>query len=254
MKILSWNVNGLRAIMKKGFLDFLRDYQPDILGIQETKLQEDQIPEELKNLEYYHVYWNFAEKKGYSGTALFTRKKPLFVSKNIGVDKFDNEGRTLITEYDKFIIVNCYFPNGQKNSERLNYKLMFYDSMFQKMEEWKSTGKAVIVFGDYNTAHKEIDLKNPKANAERSGFLPIEREWIDKIINNGWIDTFRKFNRNPNQYTWWSYRFNARKNNAGWRIDYFFINREAENLLKDAFIWQDITGSDHCPLGIDVTE
>lgn len=253
MKIISWNVNGLRAVLRKNFMDFMKEYEPDILGVQEIKLQEHQIPKKIDDLKQkYNVYWNFAEKKGYSGVALFTKKKPVRVENGLGVDRFDHEGRTLIAEFDDFYLINCYFPNGKMNEERLQFKLDFYDQMFEKMQNLREKGKSVIVFGDYNTAHKEIDLKNPKANSKVSGFLPIERKWLDKLVKNGWTDTFRKFNENPGEYTWWTYRFGARKRNAGWRIDYFFINSEAEDWLKDAFIWQDIMGSDHCPLGIEI--
>lgn len=252
MKILSWNVNGLRAIVKKNFLEFIENENPNILGIQETKLQKEQIPKEISDIGDYHKFWNFAQRKGYSGTSIFTKNKPLSVSYSLPDERFNSEGRNIIAEYQKFYLINCYFPNGQMNEDRLQFKLDFYDNMFELMEKLRKKGKPVIVCGDYNTAHKPIDLKNPKPNEKRSGFLPIERAWIDKIIANGWVDTFRMFNQKESEYSWWSYRFKARKNNAGWRIDYFFINEEFKDIVIDAFILQNIPGSDHCPVGIEI--
>ncbi len=252
MKLISWNVNGLRAVVKKNFFEYINDENPDIIGLQETKLQESQIPKEISDLDGYHKYWNSAERKGYSGVALFSKIKPNKISYSMGEERFDKEGRTIIAEYDNFILINCYFPNGQKDDVRLQYKLDFYDRMLEIMEEITAEGKPLIVCGDYNTAHKEIDLKNPKSNEKRSGFLPIERKWLDKVFSLGYVDTFRKFNTEPGQYSWWSYRFNARKNNAGWRIDYFIVNKYAENFLENAFIKQDVQGSDHCPIGLNI--
>jgi len=248
MKIISWNVNGLRAIIKKNFLEYIEEEQPDILCIQETKLQEAQIPEELAELADYLQYWSFAEKKGYSGTAIFTRSKPLSVI--TGLDDDDPEGRTIIADYGEFVLINCYFPNGKMSDERLAYKLVFYDKMLDKMDNIVQSGKNIIVCGDYNTAHKEIDLKNPKANEKDSGFLPIERAWLDKLVEHNYVDTFRYFEPGPDQYSWWSYRFGTRKRNAGWRIDYFWVNDKYIDNLSSAFIQQSIMGSDHCPVGI----
>jgi exodeoxyribonuclease-3 len=252
MKIISWNVNGLRAAVKKDFVGYLSNENPDIIGLQETKLQEDQIPKEILEMEGYYKYWNSAERKGYSGVAVFSKKKPIKVSYDMGIERFDREGRFILIEFDDFQLINCYFPNGQKNDERLQYKLDFYDRMLEIMDEIVKSGKNVIVCGDYNTAHKEIDLKNPVPNSKVSGFLPIERAWIDKLIEHGYVDTFRHFVQEPHQYSWWSYRFNARKNNAGWRIDYFFVNKDFLPKVKDAFIQQDVMGSDHCPVGIEL--
>ena len=252
MKLISWNVNGLRAALKKNFLEYLENEDPDILAIQETKLQESQIPEQIKELENCNIYWSFAERKGYSGVALFSKQKPKNVSYSIGEERFDREGRVIIAEFDDFSLINCYFPNGQMNDERLKYKLDFYDKMFEKMEEIKKSGKDLIVCGDYNTAHKPIDLANPKVNEKYSGFLPIERARLDKLIQNNWIDTFRHFDQRPEQYSWWTYRFGARKRNIGWRIDYFFVNIEFLPNVKNVFIQQEILGSDHCPVGIEI--
>ena len=248
MKIISWNVNGLRAIVKKNFLDYIKSEQPDILCIQETKLQEEQIPEELAELADYHQYWSFADKKGYSGTAVFSRSEPLSVETGLNDD--DPEGRTIIADYGKFVLINCYFPNGKMSDERLKYKLEFYDKMLEKMDDLVKADRNVIVCGDYNTAHKEIDLKNPKANEKDSGFLPIERAWLDKLVEHNYVDTFRHFDPSPDQYSWWSYRFGARKRNAGWRLDYFWVNDKYIDNLSSAFIQQSIMGSDHCPVGI----
>ena len=252
MKIISWNVNGLRAAVKKDFIGYLKTENPDIIGLQETKLQEEQIPIEILELEGYYKYWNSAERKGYSGVAIFSKTEPIKVSYDMGIERFDKEGRFILTEFDNFQLINCYFPNGQKDDERLQYKLDFYDRMLEIMDEIVKSGKNVIVCGDYNTAHKEIDLKNPVPNSKVSGFLPIERAWIDKLIDHGYVDTFREFVQEPHQYSWWSYRFNARKNNAGWRIDYFFVNKDFMPQVKDAFIQQDVLGSDHCPIGIEI--
>ena len=252
MKIISWNVNGLRAVMKYGFLDFIDTHKPDILGIQETKLQEYQIPKEIFELKGYHLYWNFAERKGYSGTCLFSKIKPQKVSYGISNDKFSHEGRIIQAEYGEFILFNIYFPNGQMNDDRLKFKLEFYEQLLIHLENLTTSGKNVIIMGDYNTAHKSIDLAHPKANEKRSGFLPIEREWIDKFISCGYVDTFRHFNDSPKMYSWWSYLKNARENNVGWRIDYIFVNKPFITNIKKAFILPDVHGSDHCPVGIEI--
>jgi exodeoxyribonuclease-3 len=252
MKLISWNVNGLRAIVNKEFFKYLDKEKPDILCLQETKLQQEQIPEELNALKDYHLYWNFAERKGYSGTAMFCKTKPDFVENGLGISNFDTEGRTIIAYYPDFVIINCYFPNGKMSEERLQYKLDFYVAMLNKMLEIKASGKHVILCGDVNTAHKPIDLANPEANDTTSGFLLIEREWIDKLLNCGFVDTFRHFHSEPQQYTWWTYRFGARKRNIGWRIDYFFVNEEILPKVTKSYIRPEILGSDHCPIGLDL--
>lgn len=252
LTLWSWNVNGLRAVLNKGFIEVIQKEQPDILGLQETKLQEHQIPEELASLDNYLQYWSHAHRKGYSGTALFSKVLPISFSTEFGEHEFDSEGRINIAEYDKFIMFNIYFPNGQKDDERLNYKLRFYDRCLEVMEEKRSSGKMILVAGDYNTAHKPIDLANPKENEKTSGFLPIERAWLDKIAELGWIDTFRHFDPRADQYSWWSYRAGARPRNVGWRIDYFWVNSEALDKVKAAGIRQDIEGSDHCPVFVQI--
>lgn len=248
MNIYSWNVNGIRAIEKKGFLNWMSSEQPDIICLQETKIQHNQIEDSLRNIEGYKSYFSCAERKGYSGVATYTKKEPISVSYGIGIERFDSEGRILICEYDQFMLFNIYFPNGQSSDERLKYKLEFYDAIFDYCDKLKNSGKKLIICGDYNTAHNEIDLKNPKANSKFSGFLPIERKYIDNIIERGYIDTFRYFHPDEVKYSWWSYRFNARKNNAGWRIDYHFVSDNMINDIEDAYILDDVTGSDHCPI------
>lgn len=253
LKIISWNVNGLRAVIKKGFLDFLNEEKPDILGVQETKLQETQVPEETQSPAGYKTSWNFAEKKGYSGTAVFYREEP----QQINITGFQHEilnreGRIIEMAYPEFTLFNVYFPNGQMSDERLQYKLEFYDESLEYFNRLQDEGKKLVIMGDFNTAHKEIDLKNPKSNEDRSGFLPIERAWIDKLISCGYVDTFRMFNREPEQYTWWTYRFKAREKNVGWRIDYFFVTENFTDKIVDSYIMSGIYGSDHCPIGLKI--
>jgi exodeoxyribonuclease-3 len=252
LNLWSWNVNGLRAVLNKGFIEVIKKEQPDILGLQETKLQEHQIPEELASLDNYLQYWSHAHRKGYSGTALFSKSLPLSFQTGFGEPEFDSEGRINIAEYDKFILFNIYFPNGQKDDDRLSYKLRFYDRCLELMQEKRYSGKMVLVAGDYNTAHKPIDLANPRENEKTSGFLPIERAWLDKIADVGWVDTFRHFDTRADQYSWWSYRAGARPRNVGWRIDYFWVNRESVDKVLAAGIRQDIEGSDHCPVWVRI--
>jgi exodeoxyribonuclease-3 len=252
MRIISWNVNGVRAIYKKAILKWINKENPDILCIQETKANEDQFPIHLRNLPNYYVSINSAERKGYSGVATYSKIKPITIKKGFGIHKFDREGRVLITETKWYHLFNVYFPNGKKNQDRLDYKLDFYEQFLKYVDNLKSDGKNIIVCGDFNTAHKPIDLAHPKSNENISGFLPIEREWIDTFIDHGYIDTFRVFNREPNQYTWWSMRTRARERNVGWRLDYFFVNNDFIKHIKNAFILQNIMGSDHCPVGIEI--
>jgi exodeoxyribonuclease-3 len=252
LKIISWNVNGLRAVLKKGFIDFLESQKPDILGIQETKLQENQLPEEVKAPLGYQTAWNSAEKKGYSGTGMFFKYPPKQIRKEFDFAVLNGEGRIIEMEYDKFTLFNIYFPNGQMSDERLQYKLTFYDQCLDYFNRLREEGKKLIIMGDVNTAHKEIDLKNPKSNENKSGFLPIERAWLDKFVNAGYVDTFRQFNREPEQYTWWTYRFKAREKNVGWRIDYFFVTENMMENVVDSYILADVYGSDHCPIGLKI--
>jgi len=254
MKILSWNVNGIRAAYKKGLFEWSKKESPDILCLQEIKALPEQVPQQLKNMPGYNIYWNSAERKGYSGVVTFTKEKPVDVKKGFDIDKFDIEGRTLITEFPSFMLFNIYFPNGKKNQERLKYKLDFYETFLAYADNLKAKGKNIVVCGDFNTAHKEIDLARPKENEKVSGFLPIERAWINTFIDHGYVDTFRYFNNEPNQYSWWDMKTRARDRNVGWRIDYFFVNKEFMPHVKKAFIYQHIMGSDHCPVGIEIEE
>jgi len=252
MKLISWNVNGIRAASAKGYSEWFKKYNPDILCVQETKAQIDQLEESLANPDGYYSFWNSADKKGYSGTATFSRIEPRTVKPDIDNENFDGEGRVILTEFDEFMLYNIYFPNGKRDLSRVDYKLKFSDKVLELCEEHKKHGKKIIICGDFNTAHKEIDLKNAKSNQKNTGFLPEERAWIDKFISHGYVDTFRHFNKEPGNYTWWSYMFNARAKNVGWRIDYFFITENLLPNLKDAFILPEVMGSDHCPLGIEL--
>lgn len=253
VSIHSWNVNGLRAVHRKGFLEWLSNEQPTIMCIQETKASVEQLPAELKDMPGYHVYYASAEKKGYSGVGVFSKQKPNSVQPGMGMRKFDVEGRVLIADYGEFILFNIYFPNGKLSKDRLKYKMAFYDGFLTHIAALQEKGKRLIVCGDVNTAHREIDLARPKENAKVSGFLPEERAWIDRFIGHGFIDTFRVFNKQPGQYTWWDLKTRARERNVGWRIDYFFITENLRESLKNAYIMKDVMGSDHCPVGIDIT-
>ncbi len=252
MKIFSWNVNGLRAVAKKNFFEWISEESPDVLFLQETKLQDDTLPPELRNIEGYHSYFSHAEKKGYSGTAVYAKNEPDEVIFKLGVDEFDTEGRLIQVNYGRTAMFNIYFPNGQMSEERLDFKLRYYDAALERFEKLRKAGFNVLISGDFNTAHNEIDLKNAKANEKYSGFLRIERDWLDRLVATGYTDTFRALYPDKVQYSWWSYRFNARKNNTGWRIDYHFVNREFFPKVKDSYIMNDVFGSDHCPVVVDL--
>jgi len=250
VRILSWNVNGIRAVIGKGFLDWLRTEHPDILCLQETKAQPEQLGKDMQAPQGYHAYWNYPERKGYSGVATFTKEEPTSVRNGFGIEAFDAEGRVLITEYPDFLLFNVYFPNGKKDETRLKYKMDFYEAFLQFVDPLRAEGKKLIVCGDLNTAHNEIDLARPKENEKVSGFLPMERAWMDKFVAYGFVDTFRHFNKEPGQYTWWDLKSRARERNVGWRIDYFFVTENLLPSISKAFIMPDVTGSDHCPIGI----
>ncbi|NFR88365.1 MULTISPECIES: exodeoxyribonuclease III [unclassified Clostridium] len=244
-KLISWNVNGLRACVKKGFIDILKESNADIFCVQESKLQEGQID---LNLEGYCDYWNYAEKKGYSGTAVFSKEKPLNISLGIGIEEHDKEGRVLTLEFEEFYLVNVYTPNSQQKLARIDYR-MAWENDFRSYLNELNKAKPVIVCGDLNVAHKEIDLKNPKNNRNNAGFSDEEREKFGELLKSGFIDTYRYFYPDKEgAYSWWSYRFNARANNAGWRIDYFLVSKDFEDRLVDAKIHTQIEGSDHCPV------
>ncbi|MDP3387693.1 MAG: exodeoxyribonuclease III [Eubacteriales bacterium] len=250
MKIYCWNVNGIRAIQKKGFLKWISQEQPDILCLQETKAQKDQLDQELINIPGYHSYFHSAEKKGYSGTALYTKIKPIEVWTGLPDERFNTEGRTIIAQFEDFVLMNIYFPNGKQREERLQFKMDFYKSFQEYATDLVKQGKHVIACGDYNTAHKEIDLTNPELNNKISGFLPEERAWMDSFSESGFVDVFRCFYPDKVQYTWWSYMFKAREKNVGWRIDYFFVNNQMLDKIESVEIHDDVLGSDHCPLSL----
>lgn len=253
--LISWNVNGIRAALKKGLAETIKECNADIFCVQETKMQEHQLTDEMLSLNDGEAYWSFSTvKKGYSGVAVFTKEKPISVKHGFGIEEFDQEGRILELEYEDFVFFNIYFPNGQQNDERLDYKLRFYDAFFERAQQLRSENKSIIVTGDFNTAHNDIDLKNNKANEKYSGFLRIERDWLDKFSAAGYVDTFRHFHPVEEKYSWWSYRMNARANNTGWRIDYFFVSDDLikTGKVKKAWIDNEITGSDHCPVGLQI--
>ena len=252
IKAISWNVNGLRAVQRKGFLEWFEAESPDILCIQETKLTEDQIPDDLKEVAGYQNYFSSADRKGYSVVALYSKQAPQSVSRGFGVEAFDHEGRILIADYGKFVLFNIYFPNGRRSADRLKYKMDFYDAFLDHVENLKGQGRSIVICGDVNTAHKEIDLARPKENEGTSGFLPQERAWMDKFFGHGYLDTLRMFNQDPEQYTYWDMMSRARERNVGWRIDYFFVDTGFADQVKGARILPDVMGSDHCPVGIDI--
>ena len=254
MKLISWNVNGVRAVVKKGFLDWLEQAQPDILCLQETKAHVDQLTAEILTDHWYHTYWHSGKRRGYSGVATFCKEEPLYVQEGLGIERYDAEGRVLVTEHENFLLYNIYFPNGQKDDARLQYKLDFYDDLLPIISEQVESGNNVVVTGDWNTAHHPIDLARPKQNVNTSGFMLIEREKLDMYVENGWIDTFRLFHPEGDRYSWWTYRFGARERNVGWRIDYFFVNEGFMDNVEDADIHDEVVGSDHCPVSLELSE
>ena len=253
IKLVSWNVNGLRAVMAKDFTGSVRTLDADVVAIQETKLQENQLTGEMRSLEGYNAYFAHATvKKGYSGVATYSRPTPRSVRYGLDIERFDAEGRIVELDLGDFIFFNVYFPNGQMSDARLQYKLDFYQAFFEYADACRRQGRSLVIAGDFNTAHNEIDLKNPKANAGRSGFLPVERQWLDDIVARGYGDTFRARHPDEVKYSWWTYRFKAREKNVGWRIDYFFVSGDimAKQWITDAFIDNTVFGSDHCPVGL----
>ena len=249
-RFASWNVNGIRAVEKKGFVTLLKDLNADIIAIQETKAQEDQLSAELKNIDGFASFWHSAERKGYSGVAIYSRLQPIRVLEGLGEPEFDCEGRVLTLEFPSFFFVTAYFPNSADGLKRLDFKLRFNQKFLQFAQDL-ARRKCVVICGDYNVAHKEIDLKNPAKNTTNPGFTPEERHWMDTFIESGFTDTFRIFNQEPGQYTWWSYRYNARAKDIGWRIDYFCVDKNHAQHVHKAEILKNIMGSDHCPVQID---
>jgi exodeoxyribonuclease-3 len=252
MKLCSWNVNGIRAASEKGLFAWMQSEQPDLLCLQETKLQEANLRPEFTEIESYYDYWNHAEKKGYSGTVTYSRAQPVAVRYGLGVERFNTEGRVVETEFPEFTLFNIYFPNGQQSEERLRFKLDFYDAALECFNRRRAMGKSVVICGDYNTAHQAIDLKNPKQNENYSGFLPVERAWLDRLNREGYLDTYRMLHPEEIKYSWWSYRFQSRSKNIGWRIDYFFVSDDLKAKIKSAEILTDVTGSDHCPILLEL--
>ena len=253
MKLISWNVNGLRAVINKGFKEFFKEIDADIFCIQETKMQEAQLDENILEIfEGYNAYWNSAEKKGYSGTAIFTKQKPLNVTYGIGKEEHDKEGRVITLEFEKFYMVNIYTPYSKRELERLDYRQLWEDEIRAYLLKLKEN-KPVVMCGDLNVAHEEIDLKNPKTNRKNAGFTDEERAKMTELLNAGFVDTYRyKYPEVEGKYSWWSYMFHAREKNAGWRIDYFIVSENLKDKIEDAKILDDIYGSDHCPVELDL--
>jgi exodeoxyribonuclease-3 len=253
MRLVSWNVNGIRAVAQKGFAESLFSFDAAIVCLQEIKAQQDQIPLELREIPGYTAFFHSADRKGYSGTAVYTRKTPVSVSYGLGDDRFDHEGRTIELDFGEFILYNIYFPNGGQGQERVDFKLAFYDCFLEKVGRQIEEGRSIIVCGDVNTAHREIDLSNPAANAKISGFLPEERAYMDLFAQRGLVDTYRLLYPDKKEmYTWWSYKTFARSRNVGWRIDYFFTDEALSERVIDSGMLSNIQGSDHCPIYLEI--
>ncbi|MEW6553938.1 MAG: exodeoxyribonuclease III [Actinomycetota bacterium] len=252
LTICSWNVNGIRAAHGRGSLDWFQEMQPDILCLQETKASLEQLPDGLREMEGYSAFYSAAERKGYSGVGLYSKPPPLEVRSGFGIPRFDGEGRALMADYGAFVLFNIYFPNGKQSRERLRYKLDFYNAFLGYADALRAKGKRVVACGDFNTAHKEIDLARPRENSKVSGFLPEERAWMDELVEHGYVDTFRMFNQEPGHYTWWDLKTRARERNIGWRIDYFFVSEDLREEVKASYMLEDVMGSDHCPLCIEL--
>lgn len=251
MKLYSWNVNGIRAVQRKGFLDWVNEAQPDILGVQETKAMPEQLDDELRNPPGYFTYWASAERKGYSGVGLFSRVEPNAVQIGLGIEEYDSEGRTIIAEYDDFTFITAYFPNGGRDHSRVPYKMAYKAAFLEYCNQRRQQARPIIFCGDVNTAHREIDLARPKENQKTTGFLPEERAWIDAAVAAGYVDIFRELNPDlEGAYNWWSNRSGARERNIGWRIDYFFISPDLRERVATAAIHPGVLGSDHCPISL----
>ncbi|MEJ2551643.1 MAG: exodeoxyribonuclease III [Anaerolineales bacterium] len=251
LKLYSWNVNGIRAALRKGFLGWLREAQPDVLCIQETKAHPEQLDAELVQPEGYRTYWSSAERKGYSGVALFSKRKPISVELGLGIEEYDIEGRTIVADYDDFVLIAAYFPNGGRDLSRVPFKMAYKEAFLDYCNRLREAGRSVVFCGDVNTAHQEIDLARPKQNEKSTGFLPEERAWIDKVVVQGYIDTFRSLHPDTEDaYSWWAYWGKARERNVGWRIDYFFVSPDLQDRIAAADIHADVMGSDHCPVSL----
>jgi exodeoxyribonuclease-3 len=253
MKIISWNVNGVRALIRKGGMDWILNQGPEVICLQEVKARQEQIhPEDLRRFSKYNCFWNPAVRPGYSGVATFTKQEPAAIHYGIGDESFDIEGRVIQSYFDRFVLFNIYFPNGQRDHGRLKFKLDFYSYLLELCGQMHNDGKNIILCGDFNTAHTEIDLANPKENVKTSGFLPEEREWIDRYIQHGFVDVYRWKYPEQVQYTWWTYRYGARHRNIGWRLDYFLVSETLLPQVRDVHIYDSIMGSDHCPISIEI--
>ena len=252
MRLISWNVNGVRAVAQKGFMNWFEAQEADVVCLQETKAQEEQLDLFLRNPGGYQSFWHSAQKPGYSGTAIYTRREPDQVIEGIGIPEIDSEGRVLQADFGEFRLINAYFPNSQREHTRLGYKIDFCNAMLEHVESLRKKGRHVVLCGDFNIAHREIDLRNPKENVNNAGFLPEERAWLDQFERAGYVDAFRNFTKDPGHYTWWSYRPGVRARNIGWRLDYFWVNGEFRDRLVSARHQPEVMGSDHCPVVLDV--
>jgi exodeoxyribonuclease-3 len=252
VKMISWNINGIRAGFKKGLEDFIYKEEADIYCFQETKARPEQILPEFKQIKGYNSYFSSPVKKGYSGVAVYSKSDPMDVNYGTGVSRFDEEGRVIVLDTENFLLLNIYFPNGGASQARLDYKMDFYKHFLKFINGLRDEGKKIIFCGDVNTAHKEIDLARPKANENNTGFLPQERAWIDRVIKSGYLDTFRLFNKEGGHYSWWDYKTRARERNVGWRLDYFFAADELKNNLMNSYILNNVMGSDHCPVVLEL--
>ncbi len=252
MKVASWNVNGIRAAARKDFIPWMAGVGADVVCVQESKASPDQLGEDILHPNGYHSYWHSAEKAGYSGVAIYTKKEPLQIKIGIDLPEFDSEGRVITAEFSDFFLVNTYFPNSQREHARLGYKLKFCESIFSYLEGLRSKQKNVVICGDFNIAHRAIDLKNPKTNENNAGYLPEERAWMESFLSRGYVDGFRQFNPHPDHYTWWSYRPGVRQKNIGWRLDYFVINQDFKERLKSVIHQPQVLGSDHCPVVMEL--
>lgn len=250
MKITTWNVNGFRALLRKIALDWVQDVDPDILCLQEIKASLDQISDDEATIEGYEGIWNSAERKGYSGTATYYKTAPLHYQMGLGIDQFDTEGRVIRCKYPDFYLYNIYFPNGGEGNKRVPFKLEFYEALLSICDDLHAQGENILITGDFNTAHREIDLANPKQNEKNTGFLPEEREWIDRFLAHGFKDAYRELYPDEEKYTWWTYRFNSRERDVGWRLDYYLVSDALMKRVEDVFIHSDIMGSDHCPVSL----
>jgi exodeoxyribonuclease-3 len=254
MKITTWNVNGIRAATNKGFVEWADSYEKDVLCLQEIKAFPEQIPDPVLNLSNYKIFIHSAQKPGYSGVASYFKVEPLEIRLGLGVEEFDYEGRVIRSRHDDFYLYNIYFPNGQRGQDRVDFKLAFYETLLEECNKLHSQGEKIIITGDFNTSHTEIDLANPKENAKTSGFLPEEREMITKYLNHGFKDAYRELYPDKIEYTWWTYRFGARRRNIGWRLDYFLVSDNLMNDVNDVIILGDVEGSDHCPVTLIIGE